>query len=170
MKFRAQLRELEQQRMAVLEAQWWKSEQAREAELAAMKADFTKLQQQTQAVLSTAQVGCLYDVAAWQEKRCSTCHRSHSRIPVIRTVMSMLQHTVVDRPTAWQVLVLRWTALPGASLARCSLPSVAGVVLAGKYLMRCAWRLCRSVRLPCCPLRRTCSGARLTWSGSRPAA
>jgi excinuclease UvrABC ATPase subunit len=93
-KFRAQLRELEQQRMAVLEAQWWKMEQAREAELAAMKADFTKLQQQTQAVLTTAQVSCLYDVAAWQEKRCSTCQCSHSRIPLSRTVMSMLQHSM----------------------------------------------------------------------------
>eukprot|EP00775_Hariotina_reticulata_P003803 gene3803-4060_t len=54
-KFRAQLRELEQQRMAVLEAQWWKREQAREAELAAIKAEFVKLQQQTQAVLTAAQ-------------------------------------------------------------------------------------------------------------------
>jgi len=79
-KFKAQLRELEQQRMAVLEAQWWEREQAREAELAAMKAEFAKLQQQTQAVLAAAQVGCRPEAAAWWEKRCNTRHGSRGEL------------------------------------------------------------------------------------------
>lgn len=56
-RFRAQLKELEQQRMSVIEAQWWKRERARESEVAAIKAEYAKLEQQTKALLTAVQVG-----------------------------------------------------------------------------------------------------------------
>ncbi|WIA21573.1 hypothetical protein OEZ85_000765 [Tetradesmus obliquus] len=54
-RFRAQLKELEQQRMSVIEQQWWKRERAREAEAAALKAEYGRLEQQTKALLAAVQ-------------------------------------------------------------------------------------------------------------------
>lgn len=41
--------------MAVIEAQWWKRERAREHEVAVVKAEYAKLEQQTKALLSAVQ-------------------------------------------------------------------------------------------------------------------
>jgi hypothetical protein len=57
-RFRAQLKELEQQRMSVIEQQWWKRERTREAEAAALKAEYGRLEQQTKALLAAVQVRC----------------------------------------------------------------------------------------------------------------
>jgi hypothetical protein len=58
-RFRAQLKELEQQRMSVIEQQWWKRERSREAEAAGLKAEYGRLEQQTKALLAAVQVGFL---------------------------------------------------------------------------------------------------------------
>jgi hypothetical protein len=55
-RFRAQLKELEQQRMSVIEQQWWKRERAREGEAAALKAEYARLEQQTKTLLAAVQV------------------------------------------------------------------------------------------------------------------
>lgn len=55
-RFRAQLQELEQQRMAVIETQWWKRERVRESEVASIKAEYAKLEQQTKNLLAAVQV------------------------------------------------------------------------------------------------------------------
>jgi hypothetical protein len=55
-RFRAQLKELEQQRMSVIEQQWWKRERGREAEAAALNAEYGRLEQQTKTLLAAVQV------------------------------------------------------------------------------------------------------------------
>jgi hypothetical protein len=43
--------------MSVIEQQWWKRERSREAEAAALKAEYGRLEQQTKALLAAVQVG-----------------------------------------------------------------------------------------------------------------
>lgn len=53
--FRAQLQELEQQRMGVIEAAWRAREAQRQAEIAAMKAKYATLEKQTRDLLTATQ-------------------------------------------------------------------------------------------------------------------
>lgn len=58
-RFRARLSEIEQQRMSAIEAAWWRRERAREADLAAARADAARVEAETRALLSKVQVGLL---------------------------------------------------------------------------------------------------------------
>ena len=73
--------------MAVIEAQWWKRERARESEVAAIKAEYARLEQQTKALLTAVQVRTVPLAVAgsnrhvqWQLTACSMgppeCHDS----------------------------------------------------------------------------------------------
>lgn len=54
-RFRAQLQELEQQRMGMIEAAWRAREAQRQSEIAAMKAKYTGLEKQTRELLTATQ-------------------------------------------------------------------------------------------------------------------
>jgi centrosomal protein CEP120 len=54
-RFRAQLQELEQQRMGVIEAAWRAREAQRQSEITAMKAKYAALEQQTRELLMATQ-------------------------------------------------------------------------------------------------------------------
>lgn len=54
-RFRAQLQELEQQRMGVIEAAWRAREAQRQAEIASMKAKYAALEKQTRELLTATQ-------------------------------------------------------------------------------------------------------------------
>lgn len=54
-RFRAQLQELEQQRLGVIEAAWRAREAQRQSEIAAMKAKYAALEAQTRELLTAAQ-------------------------------------------------------------------------------------------------------------------
>jgi centrosomal protein CEP120 len=54
-RFRAQLQELEQQRMGVIEAAWRAREAQRQSEISAMRSKYTALEKETRELLSATQ-------------------------------------------------------------------------------------------------------------------